>query len=84
MKAILRNNVEIDLHGLTHGEVEDKLENWLILQYNLGNFPLHVITGNSSRMKQLVELSATRRGFEVSEPLDNNSGVLWNVVVMKN
>jgi DNA-nicking Smr family endonuclease len=76
MKAILRNNVEIDLHGLTHGEVEDKLENWLILQYNLGNFPLHVITGNSSRMKQLVELSATRRGFEVSEPLDNNSGVL--------
>ncbi len=76
MKAILRNNVEIDLHGLTHGEVEDKLENWLILQYNLGNFPLHVITGNSSRMKQLVELSATRRGFEVSEPLDYNSGVL--------
>ena len=76
MKAILRNNVEIDLHGLTHGEVEDKLENWLILQYNLGNFPLHVITGNSSHMKQLVELSATRRGFEVSEPLDNNSGVL--------
>ena len=76
MRAILKNNTEIDLHGLTHGEVEDKLENWLILQYNLGNFPLHVITGNSSRMKQLVELSATRRGFEVSEPLDNNSGVL--------
>ena len=76
MKAILRNNVEIDLHGLTHGEVEDKLENWLILQYNLGNFPLHVITGNSSRMKQVVELSATRRGFKVSEPLDYNSGVL--------
>ena len=76
MRAILNNNNEIDLHSLTHGEVEDKLENWLILQYNLGNFPLHVITGNSSRMKQLVELSATRRGFEVSEPLDNNSGVL--------
>ena len=41
MKAILSNNTEIDLHGLTHGEVEDKLENWLILQYNLGNFPIH-------------------------------------------
>lgn len=77
MKAILNNNTEIDLHGLTHGEVEDKLENWLILQYNLGNFPIHVITGNSSRMKQLVELSATRRGFQVSEPLDyTNMGVL--------
>jgi len=76
MKAILSNNTEIDLHGLTHGEVEDKLENWLILQYNLGNFPIHVITGNSSRMKQLVELSAKRRGFKTSEPLDGNSGVL--------
>ena len=76
MKAILRNNTEIDLHGLTHGEVEDKLENWLILQYNLGNFPLNVITGNSSRMKTLVEVSAKRRGFKTSEPLDGNSGVL--------
>tara|TARA_R100000900_G_scaffold99406_1_gene76833 strand:+ start:910 stop:1149 length:240 start_codon:yes stop_codon:yes gene_type:complete len=76
MKAILSNNTEIDLHGLTHGEVEDKLENWLILQYNLGNFPIHVITGNSSRMKQLVELSAKKRGFKTSEPLDGNSGVL--------
>tara|TARA_X000001036_G_C20073887_1_gene560268 strand:- start:134 stop:373 length:240 start_codon:yes stop_codon:yes gene_type:complete len=76
MKAILNNNNEIDLHSLTHGEVEDKLENWLILQYNLGNFPIHVITGNSSRMKQLVELSAEKRGFKTSEPLDGNSGVL--------
>ena len=76
MKAILSNNNEIDLHSLTHGEVEDKLENWLILQYNLGNFPIHVITGNSSRMKQLVELSAEKRGFKTSEPLDGNSGVL--------
>ena len=76
MKAILNNNDEIDLHSLTHGEVEDKLENWLILQYNLGNFPLHVITGNSSRMKTLVEVSAKRRGFKTSEPLDGNSGVL--------
>ena len=76
MRAILNNNNEIDLHSLTHGEVEDKLENWLILQYNLGNFPIHVITGNSSRMKKLVELSAERRGFKTSEPLDGNSGVL--------
>ena len=76
MKAILNNNNEIDLHSLTHGEVEDKLENWLILQYNLGNFPIHVITGNSSRMKALVKFSAKRRGFKTSEPLDGNSGVL--------
>jgi hypothetical protein len=76
MKAILNNNNEIDLHSLTHGEVEDKLENWLILQYNLGNFPIHVITGNSSRMKTIVELAAKKRGFKTSEPLIYNSGVV--------
>jgi hypothetical protein len=76
MKAILNNNNEIDLHSLTHGEVEDKLENWLILQYNLGNFPIHVITGNSSRMKKIVELSAKKRGFKTSEPLIYNPGVI--------
>jgi hypothetical protein len=76
MKAILNNNNEIDLHSLTHGEVEDELENWLILQYNLGNFPIHVITGNSDRMKKIVETSAKKVGFKTREPLIYNPGVI--------
>ena len=46
--------VEIDLHGLTHEEVKDDLENKLLLHYNMGNFPIRVITGNSLMMKKIV------------------------------
>jgi len=66
----------VDLHGMKHEEVESKLENWLILHYNIGNFPIKVITGNSERMKEIVKESAYRRGFKTTNPLDGNTGVL--------
>ena len=46
---------EIDLHGFKHDEVEDKLANLLILHYNMGNFPVTLITGKSERMKTRKE-----------------------------
>ena len=45
---------EIDLHGFKHDEVEDKLANLLILHYNMGNFPIKIITGKSDKMKTIV------------------------------
>ena len=45
---------EIDLHGFKHDEVEGKLANLLILHYNMGNFPVRLITGKSEKMKQIV------------------------------
>ena len=47
---------EIDLHGFKHEEVEDKLANLLILHYNMGNFPIRLITGKSDKMKQIGNL----------------------------
>ena len=44
--------VEIDLHGLKHQEVKADLENKILLHYNMGNFPIRVITGNSLLMKK--------------------------------
>ena len=46
--------MEIDLHGFKHEEVEDKLANLLILHYNMGNFPVRLITGKSEKMKTIV------------------------------
>ena len=46
-----RKMTEIDLHGFKHDEVEDKLANLLILHYNMGNFPIKIITGKSDKMK---------------------------------
>ena len=68
--------VEIDLHGFIHSEVEDKLANWVILQYNMGNFPLRIITGNSKKMKDIVHRVGERYNFKIGESLDSNQGVL--------
>ena len=68
--------VEIDLHGFKHSEVEDKLANWVILQYNMGNFPLRIITGNSKKMKDIVHKVCERHNFIAGDPLDSNPGVL--------
>ena len=46
--------VEIDLHGLTHKQVKEDIENKILLHYNMGNFPIRVITGNSLLMKKIV------------------------------
>ena len=45
---------EIDLHGYTHDDAKQNLENELILQYNNNNFPILIITGNSFKMKSIV------------------------------
>ena len=37
-----------DCHNMTYSEVEDKFENWILL--NSKNLPADVITGNSQKM----------------------------------
>jgi len=54
----------LDLHGITHTDVESNLESWLIMEYNQFNFPLTVITGNSKRMKQLVYQASEKQEFK--------------------
>ena len=68
------SGTELDLHGCSHQEVIDTIENILILQYNTGNWPLTVVTGNSQKMKSIVTKHASRRGFNTKTPIDNNPG----------
>ena len=65
---------KLDLHGCSHQEVIDRIENIMILQYNTGNWPLEVITGNSQKMKSLVIKHAYSRGFNTKAPVNNNPG----------
>ena len=70
--------VEIDLHGLKHKEVEDTLESMLISYYNLGSFPIRVITGHSHKMKKLLsntQLKQLSMGMsnDYLEAIDYNS-----------
>lgn len=40
----------LDLHGVRHADVFDRVNNWIYLQ----SLPAHIITGNSDKMKKLV------------------------------
>ena len=55
-------------------KVIDRIENIMILQYNTGNWPLEVITGNSQKMKSLVIKHAYSRGFNTKAPVNDNPG----------
>ena len=68
--------VEIYLHNSKHEEVKDKLINWVILQYNMGNFPIKVITGNSKKMKNIVKEECSKQKFNVEPSWDGNTGVV--------
>ena len=68
--------VEIDLHGLKHKEVEDTLESMLISYYNLGSFPIRVITGHSHKMKEIVLTAIDNQKFKYHEEYHNSGATI--------
>ena len=68
--------VEIDLHGLTHEEVKQDLENKILLHYNMGNFPIRVITGNSLLMKKIVSRAIENLRFKESSINTHNGSII--------
>ena len=68
--------VEIDLHGLTHEEVKADLENKILLHYNMGNFPIRVITGNSLLMKKIVSTAIENLRFKESSINTHNGSIV--------
>jgi DNA-nicking Smr family endonuclease len=68
--------VEIDLHGLTHDKVKDQLENWIVLQYNMGNFPIRIITGHSHMMKKLLSTAVDNQKFSMKEEVYNSGATI--------
>jgi len=68
--------VEIDLHGLKHKEVEDTLESMIISYYNLGSFPIRVITGHSHKMKKLLSTAVDNQKFKCHEEYHNSGAII--------
>ena len=67
---------EIDLHGFKHNEVEDKLPNLLILHYNMGNFPIRLITGKSEKMREIVREICEEYEFNIDDTWNSNPGTI--------
>ena len=68
--------IEIDLHGLTHEQVREDLENRLLLHYNRGTFPIRVITGNSLMMKKIVSTAIENLRFKESKINTHNGSIV--------
>ena len=68
--------VEIDLHGLTHKQVKEDLENKILLHNNMGNFPIRVITGNSLLMRKIVVRAIENLKFKESNINTHNGSIV--------
>ncbi|NBP58956.1 hypothetical protein EBU71_20905 [bacterium] len=70
----MKNNPTYDCHGKTYYDVEDQFPNWLLL--NSTYTPLHVITGNSDGMKNVVVKILKEYDFNYMISPDNNGKII--------
>ncbi len=64
---------ELDLHGVRHEEVDRLVENFILLN----RLPVRIITGNSTRMMDLVKEVIERHRFRWEHTLPN-----WGAMVI--
>lgn len=65
---------EIDLHGLRHHEVRDKLENFVLLYST--ELPIRIITGDSMRMRNLAVNILNKHKFNYEIPAHNAGEII--------
>jgi len=65
---------ELDLHGVFHSDVRDKVENFVLL--NSTNLPLRIITGDSQRMRNLTENILKKYNFTYNIPAHNSGEII--------
>ena len=64
--------MEIDLHGKTHPEGLELIEEYMLLNSTKGSVSLKVITGNSPVMqKKIIDQRCNRYGFSYYIPPHN-------------
>ena len=65
---------ELDLHGVFHSEVRDKVENFVLM--NSTNLPVRIITGDSQRMKNLTANILDKYKFNYDTPVHNPGEII--------
>ncbi len=69
--------IELDLHGMRHKQAQDALERTINGHWG-ANEELHVITGHSDRMKQIVIdiLEQYKLEYRIGDILEINMGFI--------
>lgn len=65
---------ELDLHGIFHSEVRDKVENFVLLYSS--ELPIRIITGDSQRMRNLTENILKKHNFVYEIPAHNPGEII--------
>jgi len=68
------DSIDLDLHGLKHGEVYVLVEDFIL--NNQSSLPLKVITGNSHKMKSIVIEIIKKHNFNYSDGDYYNRGYI--------
>ena len=64
--------MKIDLHGKTHPEGLELIEEYMLLNSVKGSVSLHVVTGNSPLMqKKIIDQICKKHGFSYYIPSHN-------------
>jgi len=69
---------KLDLHGKSHNNVEQLVQDWVITNYNNGYHDLQIITGNSDIMKLITTkaLDAINFKYRIGDYFGNNMGYI--------
>lgn len=62
---------ELDLHGRSHLDVEDVVENYILMN----EAPFRIITGKSEKMRELVEAALKKHRFQYYIPAHNSGEI---------
>lgn len=65
---------ELDLHGVFHSEVRDKVENFVLLYST--EIPIRIITGDSTRMRNLTINILEKHKFGYEIPAHNAGEII--------
>jgi len=63
---------ELDLHGVSHYDVKDVVENFILMN----NPPFKIITGSSERMKNLTQNTLDKHKFQYYTPAHNAGEII--------
>ena len=74
MPSQSKPSITLDLHGVRHQEVAEKVENFVFIHQD--QMPLEIIYGNSTIMRQLVVTCLKRMGTSYNNGYKNQYGRL--------
>jgi len=63
---------ELDLHGVSHYDVRDVVENFILMN----DPPFRIITGLSERMRNLTQNMLDKHKFKYNTPAHNSGEII--------